>query len=279
MAGLVASPEPPKRWKNIGYPAYSELIGSDNELFILRRFSTLSARIILALQDRLNELEQELSDVDNRYRHGDEDVNNGSFRYETQEDRLAILKKIKEKLKEYSKPNLGAFGESKPEVSTDEFVSLHAEMKSKPNALRRQTANLKNWHDRNHNAILEDERAYIDQSDDLTTIIPISRTPLRKALERTEWFKTSNFFRRSPARSQQDETVFYHNDTRMQAFDSGTVMLVGLAMLLAPIWILYTVKTPRYRLGVISAFVTAFMVLLQVVTTAKPSESLAATAA
>ena len=85
-----------------GYPAYSRLVGSDNELFLLRRFNTLNARVILGLQHRISELEQELDVIEDGYRSGSDDINNGSFRYDTQEDRITLLKKIEEKLKEYS---------------------------------------------------------------------------------------------------------------------------------------------------------------------------------
>ena len=98
-----SSPPIPKRWKDIGYPVYSRLVGSDNELFLLRRFNNLNARVILGLQDRLCELEQQLDALDEGYRTSDEDINNGSFRFETQRDRIDLLKKIKERLKEYSR--------------------------------------------------------------------------------------------------------------------------------------------------------------------------------
>lgn len=98
-----ASPSLPKRWKDVGYPAYSRLVGSDKELLLLRRFNTLNARVILGLQDRLSELEQELDVMENGYRTGNDDINNGSFRCDTQEDRTKLLKKIKDKVKEYSR--------------------------------------------------------------------------------------------------------------------------------------------------------------------------------
>lgn len=107
MAYLV-SPPLPKRWKEDGYPAYSRLVGSDNEFFLLRRFSTLNARVILELQDRISELEEELDVIENGYRSGNDDINNGSFRYDTQEDRRILMKKIKQKLKEYSGSSIKA---------------------------------------------------------------------------------------------------------------------------------------------------------------------------
>ena len=102
MASLV-SPSLPKRWKDVGYPAYSRLVGSDSELFLLRRFNTLNARVILGLQDRISELERKLKVIDDGYKSGSDDFNNGSFRYDTQDDRKTLMKKIKEKLKEYSR--------------------------------------------------------------------------------------------------------------------------------------------------------------------------------
>lgn len=98
---LQAKPHP-KRWKEIGYPVYAEFTASDNELFIIRRFDTLNARVILGLQDELCVMEDKLNAIDKRCKDGDEDVWNGSFRGDTQQDRKILLQKIKERLKEYS---------------------------------------------------------------------------------------------------------------------------------------------------------------------------------
>lgn len=50
-----------KPWKYAGYRDFSSFVASDNNFFILRRFSTLSARVLLALQDELVELEDQLN--------------------------------------------------------------------------------------------------------------------------------------------------------------------------------------------------------------------------
>ena len=166
-------------------------------------------------------------------------------------------------------------------------MALHADMKAKPNVLPGQIANLKHWHANNHNAILEEEQAYIQQDEDLTTVIPIAKTPLRRYLEKTEWFRTSRWFRRRPPKTllashapvEEEKMVFYHADARIKALDNGLVMLMGLSMLVTPLWILYAVNATKDRLAVITVFVTAFLALLQVVTVASPAEILAATAA
>lgn len=97
-----AQEQRPKRWKTIDYPVFSELIGSDNELFILRRFSTLNARVILGMQDNLCELESKLKAVDERCKNAENDIDNGTFRYDQQDDRRGLLKDIKDKLRDYS---------------------------------------------------------------------------------------------------------------------------------------------------------------------------------
>lgn len=99
---LGQTSSPIKRWQSIGYPVFAELIASDDELFLLRRFGTLNARIILKLQDDICRLEAGLKKLDEEYRKATEPVNNGSFRRDLKQDRKVLLEMIKEKLKEYS---------------------------------------------------------------------------------------------------------------------------------------------------------------------------------
>jgi hypothetical protein len=73
--------------------------------------------------------------------------------------------------------------------------------------------------------------------------------------------------------------MYYHSDTKLQMFDTIIVMSGGLAMLLTPIWILDAVASNFAQLGIISTFIILFLILVQAVTTAKPSETLAAVAA
>lgn len=168
-------------------------------------------------------------------------------------------------------------------MRVDKFVALHAELKTKPNALPRQIANLKTWHSNYDKAILDEERAYLNQDEDLITIVPIVKTPLRRYMEKTKWFRTTHWFQRRPksvsTSATEDRRIFYHSDDLIAAFDSGLVVLIGLLMLVAPIWVLYAVNATKDRLGVITVFVTAFLLLLQLLTMASPAEVLAAAAA
>jgi hypothetical protein len=91
-------------WKYTGYRKYSWFLASDDDFLIFRRFGTLNARIILAMQDDISVAEAKLQALDDEAslksaprRH------NGSFRREENQERKALITEIKEKLKEYSK--------------------------------------------------------------------------------------------------------------------------------------------------------------------------------
>jgi hypothetical protein len=80
----------------------------------------------------------------------------------------------------------------------DEFVTLHGELKRRPHVEPRLINNVNNWHAINEGAILDDEKNYIRDENDLITIIPSAKTPLHRVLEKTHWFNTSRMFRHRP---------------------------------------------------------------------------------
>lgn len=93
-----------KPWKYLGYEAYAQFIASDDDFFILRRFSYLTARVLLSLQDELLVHEDELAAIEVAVRKEDLDVHNGAFRSdrETEPKRKELVRVIATKLKEYS---------------------------------------------------------------------------------------------------------------------------------------------------------------------------------
>jgi hypothetical protein len=91
-----------KPWKYIGYKVFSQWIGSDADFFVLRRFDSLNARVILALQWELCALERKLNELDIIHSAPDApDVHNGSFKWDDP-DRTELIGNIHKKLKEYS---------------------------------------------------------------------------------------------------------------------------------------------------------------------------------
>jgi hypothetical protein len=92
-----------------------------------------------------------------------------------------------------------------------------------------------------------------------------------------------DFFSRDPPEdgvvTLQNEDTIWPNDERVEKLSAGVISLVGLAMLIGPLWILAYVHHIAIRLGVISGFVVIFFVVVAVATTAQVFETLAAAAA
>ena len=90
-----------KPWRYIGYKGFSEWLASDNDFFIIRRFDSLAARVILNLQWELTKLEADLAELDNERSHQVvKDLNNGCI--ELDDDvRQDLIKMIRVKLQEY----------------------------------------------------------------------------------------------------------------------------------------------------------------------------------
>ncbi|KAH7412513.1 hypothetical protein BKA64DRAFT_330380 [Cadophora sp. MPI-SDFR-AT-0126] len=254
-------------WKYTGYKKYAWFLASDDDFLIFRRFGTLNARILLLLQDEICVAEAKLKSLDEEYSQKTAPrQHNGSFRKESvqQAERKNLLLEIKEKLKEYN-----------------EFIVNHSNIRSRPQVSAKDVQHVKNWHITNEDAIDEHEQAYLNQTDDLFQVNPRFRTPLRRLLERSTRFGWLPFFRREPQDQTyyDPKTMYYERNERLEGFVTVTICLVGLAMLVAPLWILTYVHLSAARLAIITAFIVVFLGLIQSVTIAKPFETLAATAA
>lgn len=73
--------------------------------------------------------------------------------------------------------------------------------------------------------------------------------------------------------------MLYFSDKRIDAFASGVIVIVGLTMLLTPVWILQALNSLLWKLVVISIFIFIFLVTMSFTMVAKPFEALGATAA
>ena len=139
--------------------------------------------------------------------------------------------------------------------------------------------NLETWFS-NH-TILAEQTDYIRYRSDLISLAPRMRSPLRLLLGQASGFRFLKrwqlkfFFREASG----DPGVWYSADEKIDRFIATVIMGLGLIMLIAPLWILAFVEGLIPRLGVISAFIVLFLVLLSITTVAKPFESLAAAAA
>jgi hypothetical protein len=108
-SGGAALSEPTKAeikkrpWKYIGYKSYSSWVASSDTFFHVRKFATLNARVIFALQDEISVLEEKLQELDRTYSSKESGViNNGSFRDDQKTERVETMQSLKQKLLEYS---------------------------------------------------------------------------------------------------------------------------------------------------------------------------------
>jgi hypothetical protein len=165
----------------------------------------------------------------------------------------------------------------------DTFILQQAELKKYPQPSTQDIISLENWH-WNHNncAIAEEEKAYLSQKHDLFSLVPRVKTPLRRLLDRSRKFKLHRFWHSKDKPElpfYDDKVVTYTSDKRIDRFITVIIITVGMAMLIAPIWILQALKQPIPKLGTITAFIVLFLGMLSYATVAKPFETLAATAA
>lgn len=151
-----------KPWKYIGYGGFSAFLASDDDFLIFRRFSTVNARVLLFLQDRISVLESELHEVDLKHsRESAVDIHNGSFRQENEPRRPALLLEIHQLLKDYSKQRPWQGIAPFHSTDIDEFLIQHSDLRSRAPALKKDVRSLENWFHNTQDAILDEEAAYV----------------------------------------------------------------------------------------------------------------------
>lgn len=131
------------------------------------------------------------------------------------------------------------------------------------------------------------ESAFIEHHDDLITVQPKTRSWFRNVLERSLILKfpvIRPLFERQPEEIRAINTntqTIWQNDKRIEGLSGTIVALVGLGMLLGPLWVLEVFNSSRgdVRLGIITGFIALFFVLVAVATTARIFDALAAAAA
>ncbi|KAJ5545255.1 hypothetical protein N7535_006361 [Penicillium sp. DV-2018c] len=254
-----------KPWKYIGYHGFSNFLSSDDDFCNFRRFERLNIRVILALQDQLTEIEDTLDEIDQTCsRRETPDTNNGSFRQDTQQARTKLIWEAYRKLERYNR-----------------YIYQYVQIKSRASPAKRDIDSLRNWFYNHDGAIMPEERKYIDKND-LFTLVPKDRSPLRRLFERSSRFRLFQLWQRKPPTPDLPlylQNVHYSSDKRIDRFIMLTIMMTGLVMLLTPIWVLAYTDPLAVKLAIITAFILFFLALVSLGTNAKPYESLAATAA
>lgn len=273
-------------WRDDGYPSLAKWMASSEDFFILRRFGSLNARVLLLMQDRIVELERDLHDIDEEARRApDEMADSSTLRDDPQEQRLATLDKLIPILREYSKPQ---FMKLVHQVDfwlmlmslVDEFLVAHSHVQEWPIARKYHVENVKNWFFNNPGAIAEQEREFINQTGDLVALGCSPPTPLRNLARQFPWLIKLLPVRATPRTQHvQSPSTNYHNVNKVEKALFIVVVALGLLLLLGPMWALQFVSDNVKRLGIITGFILVFTALLSAASVAKPFEVLAAIAA
>ena len=163
----------------------------------------------------------------------------------------------------------------------DELILQHSQIRTRPPVPKKDINSLDIWLSNNTNVILDEEKGYINYPSDLFSLVPQSRSLLRSLLERSLRFRLFKLWQQKrPDHSESaGEDLRFFSDKKMDQFLTVCILILGLIMLIAPLWILAFLEELVPRLAVISAFIVLFVVLLSFATVAKPFESLAAAAA
>lgn len=159
-----------------------------------------------------------------------------------------------------------------------------AEIKKHPNPSLDNIQSLRTWHSNRWNrAISEEEQSYLSHyPQDLFSLVPKEKSPLRRFLERHGKFRSYSVWRHSkpPELPLYDANVIYVSDKKIERFVTAVIVIVGMIMLITPMWILQALDGKTVpKLGTITAFIVVFLGMVSYATLAKPFETLGATAA
>lgn len=184
--------------------------------------------------------------------------------------------------------NLFSLNQSTNMSSPDTLILQQSELRKYPTAPRRDVKNILNWH-YNHgdSAIVADERQYLEHGADLVSLAAQEKTPLRRAIDNSQRLRTLPLWRQmqrsggdgGEAAVRDQGHVAYFSNRRLDGFASGAIVVLGVAMLLTPLWVLQALEAPTAKLLVITVFVLVFLLTMSFTMAAKPFEALGATAA
>ena len=167
--------------------------------------------------------------------------------------------------------------------TTDDLASSFSQIKSRPSAQEHELRNLKNWFETYPQAIDPLEQHFLDKDHqplegDLFPIVARPKSPLRWLLHKSRFLRFRFPLKHRPDRIKSPLTK-YHSDTGFDNMVCTITVLIGLALLFAPMWCLHYVNEMTYMLAIITGFVTLFAFWLWVAAGPRQFEILLGTAA
>ncbi|KAL6832048.1 hypothetical protein V8C40DRAFT_237730 [Trichoderma camerunense] len=246
-----------------GYPSLASFIGSDKDFFIFRRFSALSARNLLYLQDELMELESRLQEIDFKesLSGSQQDLwNLHSRREDSNQSRKALMKEIRIKLQEYE----NAVKSQVFMLALEPAPSIHVE-------------SVANWVD-GTKPTTETESHFLDEKEDLVSLSGghASKEMLEQYLEK-HWYR---FFRVKKEEGSSPRTaVEYYSTGQIRHVARVLLTLIAATFAILPIPVLVYFTSGIVRIIIVSIFAVIFTAAFSVMTNGRTPEIFAAMAA
>jgi len=168
------------------------------------------------------------------------------------------------------------------------MVLDHRKFKSILGASHDQVQNINQFFENHNHPIRAEEASFVDHEWDLVPVVSRNKAPLRRFLEKLKFIMRIGWFRAKKSRGHLEddslsETTVLNNDSKIEKVVTCTTMILGLGMLIGPLWWLQSVSLSQSnlstRLLIITGFIVAFAVLLITVTATKVQKTLALTAA
>ncbi|KAF1957581.1 hypothetical protein CC80DRAFT_515725 [Byssothecium circinans] len=228
-------------WKYQGYREFSKWMASDDDFFLLRKFESLNATTLVWLQYRISAQEERLEEIHKSVEEStDSDwQRNSSFAWDAvwMPERTKIMGELSDLLLQYNQ-------------------SIHAfsKIRARPRAGARQIKNVVIRLKRE--LISPKESEFVERTADLMSINPRMIPPLGRWLESSRNLHLSKVFRAKfmPGLHVESPFTVYSSDEAFENFTTVSIIVSGVALLLAPLWCLDHVSTSKARLGVITGF-------------------------
>ena len=274
-----------RAWQYAGYKDYCDFLACSRGFFVIRQFRTVNTRVLLALQDDIAQLSEDLDRLDKERilkKGNDEKIHNGTLREEAGKASVQKIWMLQEKLQKYCKILSCLFILTiyfADQALSDEHIAAYRAVGDDRQVGAYDLTSVKNWLIQFPNAISKPEIRYLEDREDLIYVLPNAKRPLVQRVFLwilVDVFKIS-FFRRTPLPAVA-EMARLQNKERVDFVLSLFKIPFGLFMLIGPLWILYVVADPTGRLGVITGFIILFAALIFLLTSARAFEGLAATA-
>ncbi|KAI8937238.1 hypothetical protein NX059_006447 [Plenodomus lindquistii] len=258
-----------------GFPSLAAFISSDRDgtTLIYKRFDELAARNLIYLQSELAELQAKQRAFD------EEDLTAQLFTKQCarnfadferavqaddskQKERWKLMMEIRERLKEYREALL----------FESTMASLPPPQKSVLHAFQHEFYNQNDGREPFPTLGGESAGSY-DDIDDLVALRVVTDS------DRSTTFAQEHLAFLFPDRKRSRKGIAYASDRAIGSFIAWFSTFLAALLLIGAIVVLYTVRSPDWRLGLIAAFTTVFAGSVGLLTNARRAELFAATAA